>query len=355
MKHQYIDRLTGKIETEEIMADAALRALYDNPFCRNALGRLLSGRLSTNLGAWFTFDVPIASHQIKSFIEKLHVDLSELSDPPSSFITKRDVFVRKIRYETCRRMPNLQAIVSPADGKVVIGSLDDEALVVKNRFFSLTELMGDAKKASVFQGGDFAVFRLAPPDYHYFHFPVSGRVTDFYELEGKYFSVNPYAVRSIHQVLSSNVRHVTLIDTDIEGGTAVGIVAVIEVGAQVIGKIVSAASEIGYEKPCPVIPGMFVHKGMPKGYFEPGSSTVVILMQQERAEFLPDLLQFQSRTDTSTIYSATAFGKSMTEVRVQVRDTIAFPKGAMPQNNIPLINEHFLVNMDGYWVTKKEN
>ena len=49
--------------------------------------------------------------------------------------------------------------------------------------------------ASEFNGGALAIFRLAPQDYHRFHWPVSGTVVDMYDIDGALMTVNPMAVR----------------------------------------------------------------------------------------------------------------------------------------------------------------
>jgi len=59
-------------------------------------------------------------------------------------------------------------------------------------------LLGDAdeKLAQVFQGGSMAVFRLAPQDYHRFHFSVSGTLLSATPVPGHLYTVNPIAVNA---------------------------------------------------------------------------------------------------------------------------------------------------------------
>jgi phosphatidylserine decarboxylase len=82
---------------------------------------------------------------------------------------------------------------------------------------------------NAFHGADFVVCRLTPEKYHYNPTPVAGVVRDFYENDGNYHSCNPGPFVSLATPYSKNKRVVTVIDTDVSGGTAVGLVAMIEV------------------------------------------------------------------------------------------------------------------------------
>ena len=90
---------------------------------------------------------------------------------------------------------------------------------------------------------------------------------------------------------------VTVIDTDTGGGTGVGLVAMIEVVALMIGDIVQCYSETQYLDPHTVQRGMFLRKGCPKSLYRPGSSTTVLLFQENRVDFAPDLLRNLHRQD----------------------------------------------------------
>ena len=123
------------------------------------------------------------------------------------------------------------------------------------------------------------------------HTPVAARVVDIYESEGSYHSCHPEAVIALATPFSKNKRVVTVIDTDTGGGTGVGLVAMIEVVALMIGDIVQCYSETQYLDPHTVQRGMFLRKGCPKSLYRPGSSTTVLLFQENRVDFAPDLLR----------------------------------------------------------------
>jgi phosphatidylserine decarboxylase len=234
------------------------------------------------------------------------------------------VFERKLRYEDCRPLCGPREVASPADSRVLVGSLAEHSgLVIKDKFFCYQELLGPGGGwPAAFAGGSFAVFRLTPEKYHYNHAPVSGRVADVYELEGDYHSCNPGAVVSLVTPYSKNKRVVTIMDSDAPGGTGVGLVAMVEVVALMIGDIVQCYSDTGYERPRPVEPGMHLAKGQPKSLFRPGSSTVVLLFQPGRVSFCPDLVANQRRPGVASRFSA-GFGQPLAETEVQVRSAVA--------------------------------
>ncbi|MEZ0329481.1 MAG: phosphatidylserine decarboxylase [Dissulfuribacterales bacterium] len=330
--HQYIERSTGKILTEKLYADKIVNFIYasvreNSAFVFNAL----TNSISSALLGYLNYDSLLASRLTGNlaFLKMMGVNMSECLDPPQSLNTPRKIFERKIRYWDCRPMDDCsERIVSPADSKVLIGSLCETALFfIKEKFFSFEELLG-AKKAlwiDAFRSGDFAIFRLTPEKYHYNHMPVSGIVMDFYELNGSYHSCNPSAVINLVTPYSKNKRAVTIIDTDCEGGSYVGLVAMIEVAALMIGEIKQYYSEVAYDAPKEMKLGMFLKKGQPKSLFRPGSSTVVLLFQKDRVVFEADLIQNQHNILAKSRFSA-GFGSKMVETDLNVRSSIATRK-----------------------------
>jgi phosphatidylserine decarboxylase len=200
---------------------------------------------------------------------------------------------------------------------------------LKDKFFDFEELLGPDRSnwRQTFAGGDYAIFRLTPDKYHYNHTPVSGRVVDIYELDGAYHSCNPQAVVRSVTPHSKNRRVVTVFDTDIPGGSGIGLVAMVEVVALMIGDLVQCYSDHGYDDPLPVRPGMTVQRGRPKSLFRPGSSTDVLIFEPGRVRFDEDLLRNQRRSDVTSRFSQ-GFGRPLVETEVQVRARIALPADA---------------------------
>jgi phosphatidylserine decarboxylase len=103
------------------------------------------------------------------------------------------------------------------------------------------------------------VFRLTVDDYHRFGFPDSGRVVSRKKIKGKLHTVSP--VSRNHKIYQENTRNVCILNTD-----NFGTIAYIEVGAMLVGRIRDHGDDV-------------FAKGQEKGYFEPGGSTVIMLVK----------------------------------------------------------------------------
>ena len=326
--HQYLRRECGSAVDERLFGDRIVRFLYSSARERApALFRALTGRRISHLLGVMNFDLPLTAGLLgnRRFLERAGVDLSECLNPPEAFRTPRQIFERKIRYWERRPMDESpQAVVSPADSRAVIGSFDEQSgLFVKGKFFEFAEFLGSGKCHwhEKFCGGDFAIFRLTPDKYHFNHTPVAGRVDDIYEIAGACHSCNPSAVVELATPYSKNRRVVTVIDTDVPGGSGVGFVAMVEIVALMIGQIVQCYSDDKYDDPRPVAPGMFVRKGQPKSLYRPGSSTDVLIFERGRVEFEPDLIANRHAAHAASRFTA-GFGFPLVETEVAARSSI---------------------------------
>ncbi len=333
MNHQYVERASREVKDEKLLGDPFIRMVYCDARERAPMlfRAATSARMSSVLG-FINYDSFLKQRLAGTvnLLKTLKVDLSECLEP-DSLNTPRDVFERKIRFETVRPMPaNPSAVVSPADAKMIAGSSEKSPMVfIKEKFFDVDELLGQENKKwiKVFRNGPYAIFRLTPEKYHYNHTPVAGMTVDIYEREGAYHSCNPTAVLTAATPVSKNRRVVTVIDTDIEGGTGIGLITMVEVAALMIGDIRQCYSECGYTNPRTITPGMFLKKGQPKSIFKPGSSTVVLLFQKNKIEFSPDILANLGRRDVNSRFSV-GLGQPVVETEVAVREQIATRKFA---------------------------
>lgn len=329
MHHHYVERDTRRIKTEQFYGDQAVQFLYSRIREQSSwlFRRLTTARISRVLGH-MNYD-GILAKRMNNYLDihqQLNINPGECLDAPEKLNSLRRIFERKIRYGVCRPMPNdPRAVVSPADSRMLLGSFQEESrLFIKDKFFDYEEMFGVNKRTwlSAFRDGDFAVFRLTPEKYHYNHTPVAGKIIDFYQIPGVYHACNPHAVISVVTPYSKNKRVVTIVDTDVEGGTKAGLVAMIEVVALMIGDIAQCYSEKQYESPVSVGTGMFVKKGVPKSLFRPGSSTVVLIFQKDRVHFADDIAANMFYPDVESIFSR-GFGKPLIETEVKVRSFIA--------------------------------
>jgi len=329
MRHQYIARDSGSLCDEPLFADRLIKLMY-NGVRENApiLFRLLTSPRMTDILGFINYDLPFGSNgsACSRFLKQLNIDLGECLAGTGELDTPRKVFERQIRYWDCRPMPDAPgAVVSPADARVLVGSCrETSSLFIKDKFFSFEELLGGNQRPwlDAMCDGDFALFRLTPDKYHYNHCPVAGEVADIYQIDGAFNSCNPGAIVTVATPYSKNRRVVTIIDTDVKGGSGVGLVAMVEVVALMIGDIVQCYSAQGYREPGPVLPGMFLSKGQPKSLYRPGSSTDILVFQRGRVDFAPDLLANQARTDASSRFSQ-GFGAALVETDIRVRELLA--------------------------------
>ena len=328
LPHQYIDRHSNRVVTERLYSDAILNTIYRQAYEHAPiLYRMLTSARMSLLLSFFNFGMSsfLNPAGVRRFISEMGINLAECVDPPNLLNTPLKIFERKIRYWETRPMPDdPRSVVSPADAKMLVLSCNaDSPFFIKNKFFDLHELLGHRNHHwnVAFDAGDAAIFRLTPDNYHYNHTPVAGVVSDIYEIDGAYNPVNPGTTVVLAKPYSKNRRVVTIIDTDVPGGTRVGLVAMIEIVALMIGDIIQCYSENRYDDPRPLRPGMMVRKGQPKSLYRPGSSTDIVLFQKGRVAFSEDILHNMYHAKASSRFSV-GFGKPLVETAVQVRSCI---------------------------------
>ena len=211
------------------------------------------------------------------------MNLNELENfHPDHYSTFNTFFSRRLK-PGVRPIAN-HGIVSPVDGKVMaLGKIVDGQLIqAKGFYYSLTALLGDHTHQS-FQGGDFITLYLSPKDYHRVHSPVHGQLHRTTFIPGRLFSVNPRITRIIPQVFTRNERLVCYIDT------TQGPVAVIFVGAMLVGSINTAwQGRVSGKKKDEAV-ALSLKAGDELGHFEFGS-TVILL-------FPPNTIQPCIRTE----------------------------------------------------------
>lgn len=328
---------------ETFFADRAVHLLYSH-ILENAphLFSIVTGSRISKCLSYLNYDSFIGEKVIGlgSFLRKYGICNQECLESPRELTTLRRVFERKIRFWDCRPMPHDPgSIVSPCDAKMIYGSMDEKSqFFIKGKFFNFEELLGKDREKwfSAFAGGDFAIFRLTPEKYHYNHAPVSGRVDDFYTVRGKYHSCHPEAIVTACTPYSKNKRVVTIINTDFPGGTQVGLVAMIEVVALMIGDILQCYCHYHYDHPVSVEKGLFLRKGQPKSLFRPGSSTVLLFFEKDRLRFSDDIAANMFSSDVKNIFCQ-KFDQHLIETDVKVRSLIGTRRGENGKNGEQII------------------
>jgi phosphatidylserine decarboxylase len=272
---RYRNRCTGALETEQIPSEAMLRWLYHSfsgACCRVGLCHC---RLGSRLIGW-SQNRAFSRGRIAAFAQAFGIDPDEAELPLAHYPSFNAFFSRRLRADARPFDPDPDTLCSPADGKVLVFPQvqPPAAVPVKGAAVEPTSLLSEAAAAAPFAGGACLVVRLAPPDYHRFHFPAAGTAGPSRRVRGQYHSVNPIALARVAGVLSRNVRTVTRLDLD-----RFGAVAYVEVGALAVGSIVQTSH-----------PGP-VRRGQEKGYFQFGGSTLVLLFRAGSVTFDDDLVR----------------------------------------------------------------
>lgn len=270
----YRDRHSRQLVAERIPAEGALCWFYQTRL-GYLLTRFCARRASfCQLYGWWQ-NRPASRAQIRPFAERFRLDLAEVELPPDQYPSFNAFFSRRLKPEARPFAQAPEALCAPADGKVLVcPCLGEEArLPVKGAQVAVARILDSEAEARRYAGGAALVVRLAPYDYHRFHFPDGGQAGPSRLLEGLYHSVNPLALERVPRIFALNRRTLCFLDTK-----QFGRVAYLEVGAFAVGSIVQTYT------PGPVA------RGQEKGYFQFGGSTLVLFFEPGRVAFDADLL-----------------------------------------------------------------
>ena len=267
-----IDRETNEPFEETVLGEKWIRWAYQDSRLR-FLERILfrSPWVSKLVGKWY--DSSFSRGKIDAVIEELAIDVDEFAQPQERYRSFNEFFVRQLKPDARPFSTDPELIVSPADGRVLVFPILDEATFapVKGHPFDIRKMLpGHADR---FVNGALAIVRLCPADYHRYHFPCAGDITEYRNIAGALHSVNPIALGSGPDVFGDNKRSYTLIDTE-----CAGILCFMEVGAFGVGGIVNTRCS-GH-----------VEKMDEKGYFKFGGSSVVLVFEPGRIRFCEDLV-----------------------------------------------------------------
>lgn len=290
---EYYDRRAGCIRAEDVFAAGFLNWSYNTAAGRLLTRTIISRKWVSDLYGWFCRR-NFSRKLTRVFAGRMNIDKNEFPIPVEAFDNFDSFFKREIDPAARPIDRNRSTLISPADGKILVyPSVEpDRIFRVKRNLFNLRRFLGDDKLVQQFAYGSMAVIRLALSDYHHFHFPDSGVPGTTVSITGKYFAGGSYGLRHPVPFFTENCRSITLFDSD-----HFGRMAIIEVGAFTIGSIKQVFE-----------PGVNVDRGDKKGYFEPGGSTVVLLMQKGRVNFHSDLVILSAKGLETRVRMGEAIG-----------------------------------------------
>jgi phosphatidylserine decarboxylase len=286
-----LDRQTGANQIENIPSGGVLKFLYGHPIGKIGLFLLFQRKFFTQfLGAYMSSRW--SRSRIMKFVKEQKINLDEFIVPEKGFQHFNDFFHRKIKPA---HRPIGEGIVSPADGRVFGFQRVEESrrVFIKGKQFRVASFLENAEEYKSFEGGAMLIVRLAPVDYHRFHFPASGIARETKRIRGSYFSVSPLALRQSLDIFLENKRSYSVLESN-----EYGKILYVEVGATVVGSIIQTYST-----------GAEVNKGEEKGYFKMGGSTVVLFFEPGRVKMDEDILQNTSEGYETLVKMGETIGK----------------------------------------------
>jgi len=203
------------------------------------------------------------------------LDLSEAKK--TEFKSLHDCFTRELKPGLRPVDPDPSIVVSPSDGIIgAHGAIEDtELFQIKGAGYSLLDLLGDGALVDAHRNGRFVTLRLTSSMYHRFHAPHDCRIKNVTLIGGDTWNVNPIALKRIERLFCKNERAV--IETRLLSGESltlvpVAAILVASIRLHFLDVVLSAQTRGPSVFPCDVT----VHKGDELGWFEHGSTIIVL-------------------------------------------------------------------------------
>jgi phosphatidylserine decarboxylase len=277
---RYHNRVSNRVENETVYGGQWVDLAY-----KNRIGFFLTKLffvypwMSKIMGAWENTRRSVK--KIPAFIERYQIpmDLYEKQE----FKTFNEFFIRKFNAGKRPFQSSPEVFCAGAEARYLAyeNITANSRVKVKGIHVSISELFGNTPEAHAlaqeFDQGTVIIARLCPVDYHRYHFPCDGEVIKQYRVEGLLHSVNPVALAKLPEIFLINERQVCIFKNSLFGN-----VAMIEVGALGVGKIIQSYQKTNF------VGTKFV-KGAEKGYFLFGGSTVIWVLKKGAITLAQDL------------------------------------------------------------------
>ena len=223
----------------------------------------------SEINGWYNSS-SLSKKKIKPFVEKNDICLSDYEQ--REYVSFNDFFTRKIKKG--KRPVDMMgsSLVAPADSKLSVYPIQKNNMIqIKGVSYTLDELVDGRFDLKDYEGGKCLVFRLTMDDYHRYIFIDDGHIKRRYRIKGKLHTVS--SISKEHKIYRQNSRVVNLLKT-----CNFGEVVYIEVGALLVGKI----RNYKVKSFC---------RGMEKGYFELGGSTIIMLFKNGCINLDEDIIE----------------------------------------------------------------
>ena len=227
--------------------------------------------------------------QIKDFIQTYEIEMDEFKSD-SEYSCFNDFFIREFKSGVRNFDLSPESFPAFCEGRYLVYN-SSQKTSIKNTIIDPVKLISPSDGAD-FLSGQVIVARLAPVDYHRYHYPDDGVNERQYDIDGLLNSVTPYALASKPDVLVTNKRRITILNTE-----NFGRIAYVEVGALTVGTIQQTHHDTQFQR------------GEEKGYFLFGGSTVVILTEKKVIDFDSKILENSKKGIESFVKLGRSLGK----------------------------------------------
>lgn len=227
---------------------------------------------------------------VPRFVRKNNIDLSLYKN--SIFKSFNDFFTRELKDENININKSNEVFVSPCDAKLSVYRIDDDSrFMIKDSYYSVSELLDGSAIYKKYLGGYALIFRLCADDYHRYIYLDNGSKEKNIFIPGKLNTVRPIVLK-YENIYKRNAREYTVLHTENFGD-----VVQIEVGAVLVGKINNFHEEHKFVR------------GEEKGCFEFGGSTIVLLVEENKIVVDDDIIKNTSEGVETLVKCGMKIGK----------------------------------------------
>lgn len=260
----------GKVVSGNEGQEKVLQVLYGTSVGRQTL-KVLTNPVISKLGGR-VLDSKISTPLISPFIEKNHIAMEQYEE--EEYDSYNQFFSRRIKEGEREFSKEENFLCAPCDSKLTVERITKEGtFAVKNTIYTMDSLLRSEGLAKRYYGGTLLIFRLTVDDYHHYCYVDGGKKTRNYHIPGVFHTVNPVA-NDEYPIYTENTREFSILQSKNFGN-----ILMMEVGALMVGKIVNHHEE------------KEVVRGMEKGFFEFGGSTVILAFQPGHVVMDEDIVQ----------------------------------------------------------------
>lgn len=265
-----------------------MRFLYHTAVGRLLL-RIVSARWLSALVGKFLSSRP-SKLFIRRFVRKNNINTEDyiLTDVRSF----NDFFTRKIRDGLRPVSDDPCDLVAPCDASLSAYRVSAGTVIpVKQSEYTVSSLLGGDEICKRYDDGICLVFRLGVDNYHRYCYIDNAEKGENVFIKGVLHTVRPIAL-GVYPVFIRNCREYTVMQTE-----NFGTVTQVEVGALLVGKIRNHHGKAT------------VRRGEEKGMFLYGGSTVVLLLEKDRAAVPDEYFAATSRGEEIPVRMGEPVGK----------------------------------------------